>query len=299
MNKRLRLVAKNVVYGLVSVSFFLSGSVFAESIPVHVLSKPPVLDGDGQDWSEIEATIVPLKNIHPESSIATRDVAVSAGTFGGYIHFYLVWDDSTHDISHKSWVWDKAKKKYVRGSDREDRMAMQFEISGDYTTNWFSGNEFHADMWHWKSSRSNPLRVVHDKSTQISKGKLPRAYTQTSDSGETVYLTRPSDSGDRLYISKRYHAYQGDRLPKYDMAKSAQGSVADVEAFGYWNDGKWHLELRRAMDTGHADDVVFKTGMSVKAGIAIFDRSESSDHAISETLTFNLHENQSAELIEK
>lgn len=277
----------------------ISSSVYADSISVPLLSAPPVVDGVGNEWSGQKRIDVPLRNIHPESEIKADVVSVNAGIYGDSIYFYLVWEDSTQDLSHKSWKWDEKKNKYTRDTDREDRMAMQFEISGDYTTNWFSGNEFVADMWHWKSSRSNPLGIAHDKSTFISNTKLLRAYQHIDESGKEIYISRPSDSGDKLYNSKRYHAKNGERVPKYVLNRNAGGSVTDVEATGKWIDGKWHLELRRELSTGNDDDVRFIPGNSVKAGIAIFDRSENNDHAISETLVFNLAKTETAELSEK
>jgi hypothetical protein len=62
--------------------------------------------------------------------------------------------------------------------------------------------------------------------------------------------------------------------------------VADVKAKGVWRDGMWTLELRRALDTGNADDVVFTRGQAVAAGIAVFDRTGHDDHNMSEVLSF-------------
>lgn len=287
------------VSSLLLFTFLFSSTAFAESIPVPLLSTPPVIDGVGGEWEKQESVNVSLRNINPLSEMKTDFVSVSAGIYGDNIYFYLVWSDETEDLSHKSWVWSKKKKKYTRDTDREDRMAMQFEISGDYSTNWFSGNEFYADMWHWKSSRSNPLRLVHDKSTRVSKTKLLRAYQHTNESGEIIYLARPSDAGDKLYSSKRYHANRGERVPKYILNENITGSVADVEAMGKWSNGRWHLELRRALNTGHDDDVVFKLGDSIEGGIAIFDHSENDDHAISDVLTFQLSDQETAELSEQ
>ena len=73
---------------------------------------------------------------------------VKAGVFGSHIYFCFEWDDTTYDAVHKPFVWDNSQNKYVAGSEREDRFAIQFEINGNYTTDWMSGREFTADMWH-------------------------------------------------------------------------------------------------------------------------------------------------------
>ena len=289
----------SAVIGFLCSILIFSGSAYANSISVMWLSAPPTINGNGDDWDTQHSAEIPLKNIHPESQIKADSVTVNAGIYEENIYFYLVWDDATEDLAHKSWRWSEEKNKYIRDSDREDRMAMQFELSGDYTTDWFSGKEFRADMWHWKSSRTNPLRLAHDKSTVVSKQKLLHAYQHVNEAGEKIFLQRPSDSGTKLYSSKRYHAKQGERAPKYILNNNAEGSVTDIEAQGKWIDGKWHLELRRALNTGDDADVVFIPGTSVKGGIAIFDHSDNDDHAISETLIFNLADRESAELTVK
>jgi len=164
---------------------------------------------------------------------------------------------------------------------------LQFGMAGDFTTNWLSGNEFTADTWHWKASRSNPLGLAHDKSLNFSRSKLARAYKLVLPDGGHIYLSRPSDNGDKLYKTKRYRRLEQQMMPKYILTESPRGSVADVAARGDWSDGRWHLELSRQLVTGNADDVSFPLEPGkVKGGIAVFNRSENDDHAISDVVDF-------------
>jgi hypothetical protein len=188
-------------------------------------------------------------------------------------------------MEHKPFIWNEAKGRYVKGPQREDRIAIQFEISGEYDTNWYSGKEFVADMWHWKSFRSNPLGLVHDKLTVISKEKMRNSIKVDLPSGP-IYIKRPSDAGDRIYKSTRYGSKVNDVMPKYTLIENAQGSVADIRAKGVWADGVWRVEMSRAMNTGNDDDVVFNVGKAVKGGIAVFDGTGDDDHTISDTLIF-------------
>jgi len=264
----------------------LAGAASAETIKVLPLSAPPVLDGDGSDWLDIPGTVVRLRKNKADGETPTRSVLIKGGVHGDYVSFYIEWQDSSEDVLHRPWVWDARKKKYGKGAQREDRLAIQFATGGDYSTDWFSGHEFTADMWHWKASRSNPLGLAHDKSTEVSTRKILRSYKGTTEGGQPVYVARPSDSGDELYSTRRYRAYVQNVMPRYAISDSVTGSVADVEARGVWADGIWHLELRRKLDTSHADDVVFSRGEQVIGGLAVFDHSRSDDHAISDTLTF-------------
>ena len=262
------------------------GVALAATVAIHTLPSPPTLDGNGEDWKGVSGTVVPLHKSKPEATTQIESVLIKGGVHGEYVCFYLEWEDGSEDVLHKPWVWDESKRKYVRGPQREDRLAIQFATSGEYSTDWLSGREFTADMWHWKASRSNPIGLVHDKSTEISARKLLESYKGTTPNGESVYIARPSDGGDKLYTSKRYHAYKEDLMPKYLVNASPHGSVADVEARGVWANGKWHLEIRRKLNTGHADDVVFEAGLQIVGGIAVFDRTENDDHVISENITF-------------
>jgi len=267
----------------------LGQSAVAQTIPVYSLVNAPSVDGNDEDWGSAPFTTVALKKTKPEGMVETKSVAVKGATHGDRLFLFLEWEDFTEDRVHKPWVWDEGDQKYRVGPQREDRLAVQFAMGGSYTTNWLSGNEFKADTWHWKASRSNPLGLAHDKSLVVSRGKLLRAYRLDLPDGGRVYLSRPSDSGDKLYKTKRYRSLEQQVMPKYELTGSPEGSVADVSARGIWSDGRWRLELSRKLNTGNGDDVAFPLEPGeVPGGIAIFDRSENDDHAISDTLIFEL-----------
>ena len=264
----------------------ISPSAFTQTIQMSELASAPVLDGAVSDWSSVAGTTVALKKTSPEGKSGIESVLVKGGVHGDEVYLLLVWSDSSHDIQHKPFVWDAAANKYANGEQKEDRIAIQFQMTGDYSTDWFSGNHFQADMWHWKAFRSNTLGLVHDKMTVISGSKMKRAFSTTARNGKTIYIKRPSDLGDKLYRTKRYSKNEGDVVPKYILAENAQGSIADIKAKGVWKDGQWTLELKRKLNTGHSDDRAFAKGESVMGGIAVFDHSGNDDHNYSEILTF-------------
>ncbi len=268
------------------IAIIISGTAVGETITVHRLAAAPVLDGHGADWSAVPGTVIALHKSKLDGSAATESILIKGGVHGEYVCFYLEWQDTSQDLLHKPWQWDSLKQKYVTGPQREDRLALQFATGGDYSTDWLSGNEFTADMWHWKATRSNPLGLAHDKSTTISGQKSTHAYKGISRHGIPLYIARPSDSGDQLYRRKRYRKFIADSMPKYVLTEAPSGSVADIEARGVWTDGKWHLELRRKLNTGNPDDVVFTLGETTVGGLAVFDHSENDDHAVSDNLTF-------------
>lgn len=217
----------------------------------------------------------------------TKTVTLKAGVFGDEVFFYSEWEDSTEDTLHKPHVWDEAQQKYVEGSQREDRFALEFAMDGDYDANWFSGKEFKADMWNWKAGRTNPIGIAHDKMTIISKQTMPESYKATLPDGAELFIQRPSDANREPYIAKRYFKKQQDIMPKYlPMEKALPPSAADVKAKGVWQNGKWHLEQSRKLDTQFNDDVRFVLGKSLAGAIAVFDHDDNERHFTSTTLRF-------------
>lgn len=267
-------------------SCLFASNLLASIISVNPLKSAPTLDGSGSDWSAVSATTISLKNDKPGGKSNIESISVKAGVFNGRVYFLLQWKDKSEDNQHKPFIWDASKNKYTRGSQREDRVALQFVMSGDYNANWLSGDIFTADTWHWKAARSNPAGIAHDKRTIIGKVATKKAYKGTTKDGSTVYIQRPSDTGDKLYKTRRYKKKAMDVMPKYIVNKNPSGSIADVKAKAMWADGVWTLELSRKLNTGNPDDVVFQSGKRLKGGIAVFNHSGDDDHNRSETIDF-------------
>lgn len=277
----------NRLWALPVVFFTCPCTADTQVIQVHALSRMPVVDSQGQDWTGIPAQEVPLQSIQQASSVEAQSVLIKAGFYGDMVYFFLQWpDNEASDTLHKPYVWNENSQRYLRGPQREDRFALQFEIKGDYSADWREARNFKADMWHWKATRSNPLGLAHDKYTIHSPNKLLRSSIVKDSQGRTQYIMRISDTGTKLYTTKRYRKQVETIMPKYILNPEVSGSVTDIKARGSWGEGRWQLELARKMDTGHPDDVTFVPGTQVKGGIAVFDASESYDHNISQTLIF-------------
>lgn len=257
-------------------------------INVSALTWAPQLDGVmDEGWQQAASQAI---NLQPNSDFSASDpvtqIQLRAGHYEGRVYFLLEWADATEDRMHKPYVWNRETNRYGRGSQREDRLALQFHMSGDYQANWLTSDGFIADMWHWKASRSDPLGLADDKWTKVSRDRLVRS-SKISAGGEHIYVLRQWDAGDSLYTTRRYRKYSGDIKPKYILNTArVEGSTADVKAAGRWADGRWVLELSRKLDTGHSDDARFELGQDILGGISVFNQSESEQHFISATQRF-------------
>lgn len=264
----------------------LSPAALAQTIIVSTLTQAPQIDGQDSDWDKVPAQIIMLAPFKQNSGLQSREIIIKAGQFQGQVFFYFQWPDKTENITHRTYVWNEAQQRYKKGADLEDRLVMQFEISGEYSTDWSNANDFVADTWHWKAARSNPLGLAHDKIATLSSKKLLRAASIPSPDGSKRYVFRESDEGTRLYKTLRYVEKEQDLMPKYELFPNPSGSIADVKARGIWRNGIWQLELSRKLDTGHSDDAQFVSRQTVRGGIAVFDASSEENHIISETLVF-------------
>lgn len=272
-------------WGLLLFSLHISAVSFSQTIHVVQANGKPVINGVGDEWGNIPPYRIPLKQSDPQGKTNVAEVIIKAATFEDSVYIYSEWKDSTLSLTHKPFIWSDKKGRYETGPQREDRIAIQFAMSGKYNTNWLSGDEFVADMWHWKAFRSNPLGLAHDKMTVVSKSKMSGSL-KVNTAGGAIYIKRLSDKGDDLYTSTRYGAKIDNIMPKYKFAESPQGSSTDIKAKGIWQNGVWRVEMSRLLNTGNPDDVVFRLGESVLGGIAIFDQTSDQDHVISEVLTF-------------
>lgn len=276
---------------LLSLCCLTVWSLFLRADPVVVsvvpLQEAPVLDGRIEDWV-VDVQRIVLHKSHSEVSVELTELELWAGYHGDAIYFAIRWADSSPDSQHKPYIWSDESQRYVVSKQREDRLAIQFQMEGEYDVNWLSGKSFKADMWHWKSARSAPIGLAHDKMTIVSREKVTRSFKAEAANGKPIYIRRPSDAGDKLYINKRYGLRENKQMPKYLLSTSVSGSVADVKAAQRWNDGRWTVELSRKLNTNHDDDVVFDPGKDVPGGIAVFNRSGDANHVISDNLLFKV-----------
>ncbi len=110
--------------------------------------------------------------------------------------------------------------------------------------------------------------------------KRPK-YTFKDNSKSGPILTK----AEAVVITKDTIFTKGFILPQEVLAKPV-GSRGDIEAKGIWRKGTWTLEIKRALKTGHDDDVQFDPSKVYYFGMSIFDNTHDKEHATT-TVTAN------------
>lgn len=259
-------------------------------VVVRKLSRPPVIDGDGTDWSAIPENVIrvsPAQADDPLNHIGTVNVILKAGHHRSLIYFMLKWPDPDENRTHNTWVWDKAQKRYVGGDDKEDGVGLKFDMGGDFDYCMLTGKEYMADVWTWRAARTDPAGLAEDGMHVFSRRPIPRAGSKRILNGPgDIWIRRTMDKGSRIYTITFPLEYVGDQVPRYIIQPDSFGSIADVKAKGKWVDGFWTVEFMRKFDTGHEDDVKFELTKPVQGAIAVFDNAEAYHHSTSGRITF-------------
>jgi hypothetical protein len=252
--------------GLVGAAEIAAAPPAEQTLEARQVDHAIVLDGEIDDWANIAGITVPLSG----TGGADR-VELKAALRGERIYVLAVWEDPTENSLHKPYVWNEELQAYDKTETMEDRLAIAFALRGDFSADKLDGSEFEADVWHWKASRSNPAGLAHDKHWKVSRTPFEGSRAFETPSGDIIHLARPSDAGDWLYKHVRFFLKQADVMPLYEVNLHPQGSIADVQAKGVWREGRWYLELSRALSTGREDDTVIPTSGSIEMALAAFD----------------------------
>ena len=266
--------------GILAVCGF-AAPLAAQTLTLEALTAPGkmTVDGDPADWASHSGIIVPL-----QGNGRVDSVELKAAVKGDRIYILAIWRDDTESRLHKPYKWDEATGKYKRTQQLEDRFAVSFAMTGEFSASKLSGAEFTADVWHWKASRTDPAGIAHDKMWKVSRSTFPKAKEFKSPDGTTVYMRRMSDDGDRLYKPLKYTSRQDDIMPRYEVNLKASGSIADVQAKSVWKNGRWYLEMSRPLNTGNADDAVIPRTGQIEIAVAGFNDVDGRTHSTSEII---------------
>jgi hypothetical protein len=240
------------------------------------------------------------------------------------------WDDPTEDRRYQPWrkTADGFKHLVTVSDDEskyyEDKFSLIFPAEPDWQfpifgcavychggrgeadhKYGFKGYDRIVDVWHWKSTRSDPCGQVDDKYwAQLDlaakdggrhgdpKDSGGYAKNVSDDKAHPAYV--PRDAGkirDGMIPADHAVKYGSDEAAQIlaetpvgaiipgIVAAAAVGDRGDVSCTSQHKDGLWQLYIRRKLDTGHEGnegrptDVTFQPGGIHPFGCAAFDNT--------------------------
>ncbi len=239
------------------------------------------------------------------------------------------WDDPTEDRRYMPWrrTADGWKHLVTNPDDEshyyEDKFSLIFPAESDWRFELFGcalschagggrpygykGSDRIVDVWHWKSTRTDPCGQVDDKYwSQLdfsakdvgrhgdpkTKGTGYKKNASEEDQTHPGWLPRDAwvvrDGIIPTEDAVEYDSEEGVKIlagiPEGAVvpgivAAAAQGDRGDVRCLSRHEAGRWQLYIRRKLDTGHEPvegrptDVQFVPGQSLPFGCAAFDHS--------------------------
>jgi hypothetical protein len=242
----------------------------------------PTLDGsiDEPAWARATSIDVVTRRVMSPGPGSGVTVSLRSVYTESDIYFAVSWADDTESVTHKSWTWNAAESRFAEGADREDMFALAFELEGPFTGDMLSAVDAVWDVWHWKAARTNPHGYATDKTHRYSQTRPSgKANSHPARDGSTIWIARPEDAGDSVERKRPAPAaFEGERVAQY-LPGSPNRSAADVRAKGVWRNGRWTVEFKRSLSTGHPDDAAFAPGRAIKMAVATFDRTGEMDRA--------------------
>ncbi len=157
------------------------------------------------------------------------------------------------------------------------------------------------DVWHWKSTRTDPCGQVDDKywSEIDLKNKDMGRYGDPKQDSDSGYHKNVSQDNTRpKYLPRgpggvHHGIIPADHAVQYDsdegqrilegivegaivpgiVASAAVGDRGDVHCISHHDRGRWQLIIRRRLDTGSRFDTTFLPGQAYSFGCAAFDHA--------------------------
>ena len=254
----------------------------------------PIIDGKITDevWSYAPTLIVSIqKSMGKDKGKETTKLRLQAVYTDTELAILAIWADETEDRTYKTWIWDSAKSRYKKGRDLEDIFSVGFPIRGPFTGDMLSPIEVEWDVWHWNAARTDPSGYAFDRRHVHTFAQPKGKAKQISiPGGKKIWFANPADQGYPLFSSRpKPRTFEGQSVPSF-VVNLPTHSQADVQAKGIWESGRWQLELRRKLDTGHSDDLAFTPSQIYPVAIAIFDHSEGGRHGSSSVVKMNFRQ---------
>jgi hypothetical protein len=301
--KTKKIVGVLVFLGFLATVLFASQNVIAlsDGITLQARNTTDTITIDGEKaesaWSNAGTLIIPSIE---GSGISVVLQALADDT---YIYIFAAWNDNTKDNTRRGWSFNGTSWRNIGGNEDHITLAWSLGASIVCGHNPGTADSMLFDVWHWKASRTGISGWADDRywdgSGRHSDAKTAGGYT---DNSVVRQAANSSAITAALGNSTNVAAFSNDDRPFWDndgveIAWTAGvnatpvgdfingyksvipvGSEGDVIAASVHNGTAWNVEFKRALDTGHADDVAFHTGSSIPFYVAIHNNSSDASH---------------------
>lgn len=285
----------------------IGAPVLAADLNAPKTDKAPKIDGkvDGE-WSGAQAATIQVLGGKP----GNLNVTMKAMYDKEFIYLLVQWPDKTMSQNR---VYEMKGGKWKKRKGNEDRLGIMFNIGdsiakfnqsgcqaachkGESMATEKAGEK--GDMWHWKAQRSNPVGYADDqyvqhkikksgdeKTARKSDKRSGGSYKGNFDKKKKQPKFIGVGMGGPVLLKADAKAYKGGAkegtvAPREVLARPI-GSRGDIDAKAVHANGMWTLEMRRKLNTGNPDDVVFVPGKRHAFGVAVYDNGGGLAHSFS------------------
>jgi len=272
------------MFGLVGLGIALQGCAVLFPPTVHSarVTTLPEIDGDIDNLWEV-ASAVRVEAIGNRDEGRRTPIEIRSVHDGNQIAFLFRWEDDTKSDSYRRYIGNGEGNDPTLVGGPDDQLAIKFNLSGSALSCMLAGRDYVDDVWHWKAARTDPAGYAQDRLFIVRRIE---PQEEEDDVKGTRYVARneslveiiwQDDKGDALVTELNPSDADGMDGPAFEINEPTE-SQADIRAKGQWNEGIWVLEIRRALETGHDDDVLIGAAKKSKFAIAVFDESEGRVH---------------------
>lgn len=272
------------------------GTIVAKKTPT-----PVIIDGVPDAIWLYADSMVTAANIKIKFLYDDNNIYALATWLDGHREYPTGQVPPTRSEFRKRWSYDGTT--WTQSGD-EDRLSFVWQMNDSYGAACFrtchNEKTVHAtqnnrmDVWHWKAQRTNPIGYLDDQYWD-NTGRKNDAVTSGSFGVDNISGTLPLSQGPDAPSNNAPWLLQstavpfvntgwvaGDKIPGYilnDSPNPITGSRADVIAKAEFNQttGYWTLEMKRALNTGNADDFEVNLSSGNYFTLARFD-NVGSDH---------------------
>ncbi len=271
-----------------------------------------VLRFDGERWEVLGAGDAPGLGEERVSMMLDDGGVPEFARYGGYL---LIGDGTRFmpgaadeaDVEAHPILGQELGLSDIRKHLPDSRLGRWDEVPSTTALEAQRAAGYFLDLWHWRGDRGGPVNVVDDlhvaEHRHPDQGRSSYGTNWDDERGQPRYMFDPERAGQRALHAGQFdtdgmapadtrfltpdnrldfdpeHDWQpGDTLPRRFL-READGSRADIEGHGGWENGWREVVFSRALDTGNPlEDKVIRPGGQYSVAFAVHSGGATGRH---------------------